>query len=39
MEAFPDCFIAATAISNQAALATQNQKHFAPFVSAGLSLA
>ncbi len=35
----PDCFIAATAISNQAALATQNQKHFAPFVSAGLSLA
>jgi predicted nucleic acid-binding protein len=35
----PDCFIAATAISSRAPLATENQKHFAPFVEAGLRLA
>ncbi len=35
----PDCFIAATAICARAALATQNQKHFALFVSAGLRMA
>ena len=35
----PDCFIAATAICAQAALATQNQKHFALFTAAGLQMA
>jgi predicted nucleic acid-binding protein len=35
----PDCFIAATAICANARLATQNQKHFLPFVSGGLLLA
>jgi predicted nucleic acid-binding protein len=35
----PDCFIAATAICARARLATQNHKHFAPFVVAGLHLA
>ena len=35
----PDCFIAATAICANARLATQNHKHFAPFVAAGLRLA
>jgi predicted nucleic acid-binding protein len=34
-----DCFIAATAICARAPLATQNQRHFAPFTSAGLRLA
>jgi predicted nucleic acid-binding protein len=34
-----DCFIAATAICAGARLATQNQKHFAPFVATGLQLA
>ena len=35
----PDCFIAATAICLRAPLATENQKHFAPFVASGLRLA
>jgi predicted nucleic acid-binding protein len=35
----PDCFIAATAICAGARLATQNRKHFVPFVAAGLRLA
>lgn len=35
----PDCFIAATAISASALLATENQKDFFPFVTGGLSLA
>jgi predicted nucleic acid-binding protein len=35
----PDCFIAATAMLAGVKLATQNRKHFLPFVSAGLLLA
>jgi predicted nucleic acid-binding protein len=35
----PDCFIAATAICANARLATRNQKHFMPYVAAGLRLA
>lgn len=35
----PDCFIAATAIRAGVRLATQNQKHFAPFAIGGLRLA
>jgi len=34
-----DCFIAATAICARAALATENQKDFMPFVGAGLQMA
>ena len=35
----PDCLIAATAICAGARLATQNHKHFAPYIAAGLRLA
>jgi len=35
----PDCFIAATAICSQMALATRNRKDFLPFVPHGLRLA
>ncbi|MCE0498708.1 MAG: type II toxin-antitoxin system VapC family toxin [Methylacidiphilales bacterium] len=34
-----DCFIAATAICARVPLATDNQKHFLPFVAGGLQLA
>jgi len=35
----PDCLIAATAICAGARLATQNQRHFAPYIASGLRLA
>jgi predicted nucleic acid-binding protein len=35
----PDCFIAATAICANAALATENRRDFQPYVAAGLRLA
>jgi len=35
----PDCFIAATAMCSSASLATQNRKHFTPYVAMGLLLA